>query len=189
MIHAKWLLAGLWLVGAAGVQAATQPVAGPCNDKGGMCIWREPLVSAPKGWERKQNASDRYRAVVFAPAGSNFGNAGAVIYAKAIPRQGNAPTLAAFMTQDLATFRAQYSKLGVQTGLALTDGDGQRLSAVRLSPMAASKAQWETTAYAQEGEYYLVFVLSARTKAAHDAAAPAFQQMLAGYHAKANARS
>jgi hypothetical protein len=140
-------------------------------------------VRAPKGWEFKEGASARYHARAFAPAGSNFGNATAVMYAKAVPKQGQPTSLAAFMSQDIASYRTKDAKLQVKTGLSYVDGDGRTLQAVQLVPATGSGVQWETIAYGEEGGFYLVFDLSASGVVEHDSAVPAFKQMLATYHA------
>jgi hypothetical protein len=175
---ALWL--GLALAVALPAQAGLEPVLGSCGAT--PCLWHEPTVRAPKGWEFKETASTRYHARAFAPAGSNFANATAVMYAKAIPKEGQPGTLAAFMAQDIASYRAKDAKLQVKTGLSFADGDGRSLRAVQLVPATGSGVQWETIAYGEEGAFYLVFDLSASGVLEHDTAVPAFKQMLATYH-------
>jgi hypothetical protein len=161
-------------------QAGLEPVVGECD--GTTCLWHEPAVHAPKGWEFKEVASSHYHARAFAPAGSNFANATAVMYAKAVPKEGQPATLAGFMAQDIASYRGKDAKLKVTTGLAYPDGDGHPLQAVQIIPGAGSGMQWQTVAYGEEGAFYLVFALSASGIAEHDAAVAAFRQMLASYH-------
>ena len=177
-LHA--VVAGLALAVALPAQAGLEPVFGDCG--GQSCLWHEPTVHAPQGWEFKETASSRYHARAFAPAGSNFANATAVMYAKAVPKEGQPATLAGFMAQDIASFRAKDAKLQVKTGLAYPDGDGRRLQAVQLVPGTGSGEPWQTIAYGEEGAFYLVFDLSGSGVVEHDAALPAFQQMLASYH-------
>lgn len=178
---AVWLGLGLALAVALPAHAGLEPVVGTCGAT--SCLWHEPTVHAPKGWDFKELASARYHARAFAPAGSNFGNATAVMYAKAVPKEGQPPSLAAFMSQDIASYRAKDDKLQVKTGLSYTDGDGRTLRAVQLVPAVGSGLQWETIAYGEEGAFYLVFALSGAGVVEHDAAVPAFKQMLASYHA------
>lgn len=177
----KALWMGLALAVALPAQAGLEPVVGNCGPV--SCLWHEPTVRAPQGWSFKEVASTRYHARAFAPAGSNFGNATAVMYAKAVPKQGQPATLAAFMAQDIASYRTKDAKLKVQTGLSYPDGDGRSLRAVQLMPAAGSGVQWETIAYGEEGAFYLVFDLSASGMLERDAAMPAFKQMLTTYHA------
>ena len=177
----KALWMGLALAVALPAQAGLEPVLGNCG--AGSCLWHEPTVRAPTGWEFKEAASARYHARAFAPAGSNFGNASAVMYAKAVPKDGQPATLAAFMAQDIASYRAKDARLEVKTGLSFADGDGRLLQAVQLVPAQGSGVQRETIAYGEEGAFYLVFDLSATGLLEHDAAVPAFKQMLATYHA------
>lgn len=177
-VHVMW--AAMALAVALPAQAGLEPVLGTCGAS--PCLWQEPAVTAPSGWELKDRASRHYHARSFAPTGSNFENATAVMYAKAVPKQGQPPTLDAFIAQDIASFRAQNQKLQVKTGLSFTDGDGRRLKAVQLQP-GSGGGQWETIAYGEEGGSYLVFALSASGMLEQQAAQPAFEQMLRSYHA------
>ena len=179
----KWMhavVAGLALAVALPAQAGLDPVYGTCD--GHSCLWHEPTVRPPQGWEFKEQASARYHARAFSPTGSNFANATAVMYAKAVPKDGQPPTLAGFMSQDIASYRAKDAKLKVTTGLAYPDGDGRRLQAIAIVPGSGDGMQWQTIAYGEEGAFYLVFALSGSGLVEHDAALPAFQQMLASYH-------
>ena len=178
------------LLGFAGrSHAAMEEVADACPGAKTVCIWHRPVVAAPPGWQRAENASTHYQANAFAPVGTDFTKAAAVMYAKAVAAPPQAKTLADFMADDLADFRRQYPDLRVQGGLATRDGDGRGLATVRLSPAPGGKTQWETIAYGQESGDFLVFALSARDKAAHDAALPAFQRMVAGYRTAAPAKA
>jgi len=180
----KWRMQAVWMALALAVvlpaQAGLEPILGTCN--GASCLWHEPAVRAPQDWEFKEQASTRYHARAFAPVGTNFANAPAVMYAKAVPKEGQPSSLAAFMAQDIAGFRAGDAKLQVKTGLSYPDGDGHALKAVQLVPGSGHGGQWQTIAYGEEGAFYLVFDLSASGVVEHDAAVPAFEQMLASYH-------
>ena len=182
--HAGWAglaTAVIGLATALPAYAGLDPVLGTCD--GHACLWHEPTVRAPQGWALKDVASSRYHARAFAPAGSSFADATAVMYAKAVPKAGEAASLAAFMSQDIAGFRSKDARLQVKTGLTYVDGDGHALKAVQLIPGTGSGAQWQTIAYGEEGAFYLVFALSAGGTLEHDSAVPAFKQMLASYHA------
>ena len=160
--------------------AAIENTAGTCAGSSSICVWRQPKLSPPPGWHHADIASAHYQANVFVPTGTDFRSAAAVLYAKAIPTNGRGD-LAAFMASDLGEFRRQYAGLGVQSGLTSANGDGRMLSTARLMPAPGGKAQWQTIAYDREGSDFLVFTLSARDKASHDAGLPAFQAMLKGY--------
>ncbi len=167
-------------------RAAIENTAGTCAGSSSICAWRQPRLSPPPGWHHADIASAHYQANVFVPTGTNFGTAAAVLYAKAIPANGQGD-LAAFIASDLGEFRRQYAGLGIQSGLTTSNGDGRMLSTARLMPAPGGKAQWQTIAYDREGSAFLVFTLSARDKASHDAALPAFQAMLKSYRAAAPA--
>ena len=151
-LHMRWVAAGILMLAAATpALAAIEGVADTCPETGTICFWQQPKVDAPPGWERRDAAGVRYRAAAFAPAGKSFADAPAVMYAKAVPKQGHAATLQGYIAADLAEFRKQYGDLGVQSGLTFRDGDGHVLSASRFTPASGSKAQWETVAYGEEG--------------------------------------
>src|SRR6478672_3064642 len=97
-MRAMWM--GLALAVALPAWAGLEPALGKCGES--SCLWQEPVVSAPQGWALKTFASSHYHAKAFAPAGSNFENAPAVMYAKAVSKQGGPATLAGFMAQDIA---------------------------------------------------------------------------------------
>lgn len=162
--------------------ASIENTAGTCAGSASICAWREPRLSPPPGWHHADVASAHYQANVFVPAGTDFRTAAAVLYAKAIPANGRGG-LAEFMASDLGEFRRQYAGLGIQSGLTSANGDGRMLPTARLMPAPGGKAQWQTIAYDREGSDFVIFTLSARDKAAHDAALPAFQAMLKSYRA------
>lgn len=161
-------------------RASIENTAGTCPGSSSICVWRQPRLPPPPGWHHADIASAHYQANVFVPAVTDFRSAAAVMYAKAVPANGNGD-LAAFMAGDLGEFRRQYAGLRIQGGLSATNGDGRTLTMARLAPAPGGNAQWQTIAYDREGSNYLIFTLSARDKASHDAALPAFEAMLKGY--------
>jgi len=46
------------------------------------------------------------------------------------------------------------------------------------------KGSWEWTAYSEEGDFYLIFVLSANSEAALRTALPAFRRLIVTYKEK-----
>jgi hypothetical protein len=160
--------------------AAIENTAGTCAGSTSICGWRQPKLSPPPGWRHADIASAHYQANVFVPAGTDFRNAAAVLYAKAIPTNGKGD-LATFMASDLGEFRRQFAGLGIQSGLTSASGDGRMLPTARLMPASAGKGQWQTIAYDRDGSDYVIFTLSTRDKASHDAGLAAFQAMLKGY--------
>jgi hypothetical protein len=164
--------------------AAIENTAGTCAGSTSICAWRQPKLSPPPGWHHADIASAHYQANVFVPVGTDFRSAAAVLYAKAIPVNGRGD-LATFMASDLGEFRRQYSGLGIQSGLTSINGDGRMLSTARLMPASGGKGQWQTIAYDRDGSDFVIFTLSARDKASHDAALPAFQSFLKSYRTAA----
>lgn len=183
------VLALLVLLSRAPVaRAAMEAVAEACPGSTSICVWQRPRLAPPPGWRQADAASARYQANAFVPTGTDFKDAAAVMYAKAVPANGKGD-LSEFMAGDLAEFQRQYPGLRIQSGLTAANGDGKPVRLVRLAPSAGSNAQWESLAYDQEGGYVLIFALSARNQAAHAAALPAFEAMLKNYRASGPART
>jgi hypothetical protein len=48
------------------------------------------------------------------------------------------------------------------------------------------KSSWEWTAYSEERDFYLIFVVSANSEAALNTAVPSFRRLIATYKEKGN---
>lgn len=103
------------------------------------------------------------------------------MYANAVykPRVPEAATLAAFISGDHASFRREVPDLVIRAGEPLKTGDGKLAATWVLEPQSAG--QWERVAYFEEGEYYLVFVISSRTASGLQGAMASFEQLVTGY--------
>ena len=64
----------------------------------------------------------------------------------------------------------------------LTTGNGQVLQSYTFFPKG--KGNWEQAYYGNEGEYYLIFVVSARTQAGFTKALEAYKKFIARYKKK-----
>jgi hypothetical protein len=160
-------------------QAETEEFTETCDTR--ICSWRRPIVDPPPGWSRDNGASRHYKMNAFAPNGSSFADAPAVMYALAVDKSS-------FPEKSLPAFlgRGHPSASGsggieVAPTPRLTTGDGKSFEALRYAPPPGSEGQHETVAYGEEGDYFVVFVISARTAKAHDAAYASFVELLRGY--------
>jgi hypothetical protein len=149
--------------------------------KTGICLYWWPALGTVKGWHHDQDASylDSINAEV--PDGFTFSNAVAVIYAKAVykPRRPEAKTLAMLIKEDKATFLARDHTIEITEVRPLETADGRTLKAYTFFPR--EKGNWEEVSYGEEGDYYLVFVISARSKAGFDKALPAYKEFIGEY--------
>jgi hypothetical protein len=65
---------------------------------------------------------------------------------------------------------------------ALATGDGQKLRSLTFFPQG--EGNWERVSFGEEGEYYLMFTISSRTKSGYDMALPLYEAMLRAYKEK-----
>jgi hypothetical protein len=111
----------------------------------------------------------------------SFAGAETVMYANAIhkPRVAAAKTLAALIEGDHAGFVKKWPRLQVKMDGDLRTRDGVLAKTWRME--ATATGQWERIAYIEEGEYYLVFVISSRTAAGLARSTPSFEAMVTTY--------
>jgi hypothetical protein len=140
-----------------------------------------PKVMPPSGWHFDQGSSQYFSFNAMAPDGNTFSKSENVIYAKANykPRSPEIKSLAALIQSDIAGFvESEPGTVAKREGF-LKDADGKRLQVVSFTPTRSGN--WERVAYGEEGDFYLVFTVSSRTKKGLAASMPAFESMLAGY--------
>ncbi len=167
------------ILGFPVAQAETEGFPRSCETR--ICSWRRPVVEPPPGWFRDEGASRHYKLNAFAPNGSSFADAPAVMYALAVEKSSlPEKSLAAFLGRGHPSASGN-GGTEVTPKPPLKTGDGQAFAAFRYAPRPGSKEQHETVAYGEEGDYFLVFVVSARTAKDHDAAYPSLVELLRGY--------
>ncbi len=143
----------------------------PAGD--GTKVW--PKLPAVAEWHQDQAASFQNTANALIPDGVTFDAADAVILARGLPRTGK--SLAEVMDADHAanaTDDAHAKKLP-----DIADKDVRPFMVAAFSP--AKSGKWEADAYAEEGRYFLVFTLSAKSQAAYDKAFPIFSGLIQNY--------
>ncbi len=147
----------------------------------GMELFWWPKVSPPSGFFFDEAASRQTAVKMLVPNGFTFSSAETVIYAKASfkPRIPEVKSLQALIDKDLAEFQGHDPKLIVNPGPAIKDGDNRQLQVFSFVPSA--QGNWETVAYSEEGEFYLLFTISSRSKAGYEACLPLFKTMIEGY--------
>ena len=67
----------------------------------------------------------------------------------------------------------------ITEGLVLRTADGKAWRSFAFVP--GNQGNWERVAYGEEGDYYLVFTLSARDKASYERLAPLFASWIERY--------
>lgn len=160
-------------------QAAIEKIAAPCEDA--ICLHWWPVLPEIGGWHHDEKASYHHKVNAMAPDGFTFSNAETVIYAKALykPRTPETKTLDMLITDDQADFLQSDSSLIITETTPLTTGDGKKLRSFTFFP--GESGNWEKVTYAEEGDYYLVFTISSRTKEGYQKSLPHYEQLIWHY--------
>jgi hypothetical protein len=162
----------------------------------GLCPYYWPQVDVPDGWFHDREASYQFDFNAIAPLGQTFSHAEAIIYGKAIykPRQPETKSLLQLMAEDKERFEQKGSGAKVEVADALSTHDGQRALSYKFLPVTGaaaasdSDAQWERVAYLDDGEFYVIFVVSSRTEQGLAGANNAFEKAVASYTKEVQAK-
>jgi hypothetical protein len=175
----KRLLLLLILAGTFPVNAEIEKFGRPCET--GLCLYWRPKLAPVEGWHHEPGPSQQYGANALAPDGSTFMDAETVMYAKAFykPRITETKSLEALIENDKRGFLANVPGVVIANTKPLSTGDGKKLKSVTFFP--TSQGNWERVSYGEEGEFYLLFTVSSRTKAGYEKALPAYEAMIRGY--------
>jgi hypothetical protein len=170
------------VAGSASAMAEVEKVAFSCGQE--ICFRWWPKVSPVAGWQHDRDHSLHYNFNALSPSGTTFATAETVMYANAIykPRVPEDKTLANFINGDIEQFKRENPGLVVKPAAALVTADGKSVSVYWLQPKGAG--QWERVAYFEEGEYYMLFVVSSRSESGLIAASRAYESLLAAYREK-----
>ena len=173
------LLLVLMLQQATPAVAETERIATTCEKS--VCFYWWPKVVPPPGWQQDRDQSIRFNFNAMAPGDKSFVNAETVMYANAVyrPRVPEAKTLEDFVVTDHAKFRSETPGLSIVSASALKTSDGKIAKTWALIPKA--QGQWERVAYFEEGEYYMVFVISSRSEAGLQREMPSFERFIESY--------
>lgn len=167
---------------AGPARAEIEKTGEPCET--GICLHWWPKLAPPKGWHQDRGSSLKYESNALAPDGSSFSDAEAVIYARALSKPGTPKTLSVAMLieEDKSEVHSQDPDMAIKPVEAIVTADGRKLPAFTF--VSAVQDTWEQVAYGEEGEYYLIFTLSARNEAAYQRALPAYLKLVRSYREK-----
>ena len=149
------------------------------GDAGVQFYWW-PVMPRVEGWYHDRENSLFYGANAQAPAGSRFADAETVIYAKAIFKS-NVPQIkdiAGLVGNDKALYLSEGNVRVVEVD-PLPSASGEAFRSCRFVPQGGGN--WEQVAYAEEGEFFLLFTLSSRSRSGFEAARADFRQFIRGY--------
>ena len=156
------------------------------TESGSIHLLWWPKVDPPAGWHFDESASRHHAFKAFAPDGSIFANAETVMYAEAMykPRMPEIGSLDALMERDISNFAAHKVKAARKE--SLLSGDGKTFQVIAFSPEADGNGNWECVAFGEEedkegNEYFILFVVSSRTKDGLADAMSAYQSLISSY--------
>jgi len=162
--------------------AEIEKIAVPCEKK--FCFYWWPKLPTVEGWHHDREHSCMYSANAQAPDGYTFANAETVIYAKALykPRMPETTSLEMLIKDDKNQFLARDPNIVISEAESLTTGDGQVMKSFTFFPK--QHGNWEQVSYGEEGDYYLIFTVSSRTKDGYKKTLEAYKKFVSGYKEK-----
>ena len=170
------------LVFSASANAEIENVAVPCER--GLCLYWWPKLVAVKGWHHDRDHSYLYSVNAQAPDGYTFADAESVIYAKALykPRIPETTSLQMLIKDDKDQFLSRDPNIIISEVGTLITGDGRILKSFTFFPKG--KGNREQVSYGEEGDFYLIFALSSRTKEGFAKTLNAYKQFIGQYTEK-----
>lgn len=179
--HRGACLAIALLAFAAAASAEVEQSGELCGNT--MCFYWWPKLPPLKGWHHEEGISKKQGINALAPDGSTFGDATTVMYAAALRKSGgDMKSIDELIESDKKAFM-EHAPDSVVTEIApLTTGDGQKLRTLTFIPK--DSGNWEHVSFGDEGEYFLVFTVSSRSKEELEKALPAYQSLISRYKVK-----
>ena len=152
----------------------------PGKECGGMCFHWWPVLPVVEGWNQDVKASYNYSANAQAPNNYTFSNSETVIYSKALfkPRMPKIKSIEALIESDLKKFN-EGQELIVSKIAPLATADGKKVITYSFYPK--NKGNWEHVGYSEEGEFFLLFTISSRTKSGLVKNLPAYNKFVSEY--------
>jgi hypothetical protein len=162
--------------------AEIEKTATPCET--GLCLKWWPKLAPVAGWHQDSAASNKYAINAQVPDGYTFSNAETVIYSKANykPRTSETKSLEMLIDDDKKEFLSHEPNLLISEVDPIKNGDGKLLRSFTFFPK--DQGNWEQATYGEEGEFYLIFTISSRTKAGFVKALDAYKKFISQYKEK-----
>jgi hypothetical protein len=174
-----WILLSACLA-AFSAHAEIEKIAIPGNV--GLDLFWWPKIAPAAGWHQDEKYSFHYSAKCFAPDGFTFEDAEAVIYAKAAfkPRLPKIGSLDEYIANDHTAVLESNPDVSIREEVPLSTASDRKLRSFTFFPRHEG-GNWERVSYGEEGEFYLLFVISARSLAGYEAAVADYKRFIAGY--------
>jgi hypothetical protein len=178
------VLAALLLGLAPVVHAEIENVFVDASGGGRVERWW-PKIAPPKGWHHDRDNSFNYNLNAVAPEGESFGSADVVLYAKAIrkAREEGVSTLEQFMARERERFLKKQRDYDIKPARGLTGRDQTAWKSATFTPR--KDGNWERVFYSEDGDHWLIFVISARSKELYRKQMPTFERWVRQYRRSA----
>ncbi len=156
-----------------------EKVGQPCES--GICVAWWPKLMSAKGWHHEREQSFANGINIQVPDGFTFSNAETVIYAKALykPRAPEIRSLDMLIKNDREAFISGNPGIVITEAKAPKMADGRSLKSFTFFPKR--KGNWERVSYGEEGDFYLIFTISSRSRAGFTAALSVYEQYIGQY--------
>jgi hypothetical protein len=172
-------LAIILMAASATASAEIEKVAVPTDN--GLTLHWWPKLPDVAGWHFDRDASYHYGFAAWAPDDSTFADAEAVIYARAIykPRDLETKSLDMLIERDKQRFLAGSPGTRIEPAASLRTADGRSFRSLSFSQ--SPSGTWDRAAYGEEGDFYLMFIVSSRSQSGYQKAMGAFETFVARY--------
>ena len=154
-------------------------------DASGLKLFWWPKLPLLAGWHQDPGASQAYSVNALVPDGQSFSDADTVMLGKANykPNTPALKTVQQLVDDDIKVTVQQSSGVQVHKQADIADADGKAFTVYDFAPAAATGV-WEAVAYGEEGDYFLIFMMSARSKNGFDKNLPDFTRLVKSYAEK-----
>ena len=170
----RLFLTGLSLCVLLGLSSAqAEMLEFPTPD--GIKAW--PKLPTVTDWHQDQESSLRLGANSLIPDGVDPAKAEVTIQARGFSRRGAITSLPQMVESDRASAPAGTQ---VKQLADVADKDGTPFSLYAFAPSGGT-GNWKTVAYSEEGDTFLAFTLSARSRAAYESNMPVFVGLVQKY--------
>lgn len=180
-MKAAWIVVVLTFLSGP-VRAEVEKTAQTCESQ--ICFFWWPKLPAVKGWHQDRDKSYELGANVLVPDGSSFSDAETVMYAEALykPRVPDIASVEALIDGDKQKFLDHRPGLKIVESKGQATGDGKVLRSFEYIP--GQQGDWEQVSYGEEGDFYLIFTVSSRTKTGYTQSVSAYEGLIQGYRQK-----
>jgi len=161
------------------VQAEIIKIAIPDEENVSLYWW--PRLPKIDGWHQDMDHSFLYNVNALAPDKATFADAETIMYAKAIFKSSipEIRSLDMLIERDKKTFLDNVPGVEIQEVESLQTADEEEFRSFTFFP--AGPGNWERVSYGDEGEFFLVFAISSRSKAGYDATAGIYEKLVGLY--------